>query len=97
MLWIDPSPLGFTLDDLAVKARSRGLNMGASRFIVHHQITDEAVRDLLQVVSELKEEKAGFSAAEQVDEKQNRAFAEGRWEGRVPHMSTRTTAYSARK
>jgi threonine aldolase len=96
MLWIDPTPLGFTLDDLALKARSRGLNMGAARFIVHHQITDEAVRDLLQVVSELKEEHLA-SAKEKVDERVNRAFAEGKWVGRVPHMSTRTTAYSARK
>ncbi|ORY78091.1 pyridoxal phosphate-dependent transferase [Leucosporidium creatinivorum] len=100
MLWIDPSPLGFTLDELALKARSLGLNMGASRFIVHHQITEDAVQDLLRAVKELKEEHKGretCSSSAVVDERQNRAFAEGRWEGNVPHMSTRTTAYAARK
>lgn len=98
MLWIDPTPLGFTLDDLSVKVRAKGLNMGAARFVCHHQVTQEAVEDLLAVVKELKEEHAGKEPiSAPLDSEMNALFAEGRWEKAVPHVKSRQTAYSAGK
>ena len=98
MLWIDPTPLGFTLDELANRVRITGLNMGASRLVCHHQVTQEAVEDLISVVKQMKEEYAGKDPlSAPFDEEMSRMFAEGRWEKAVPHVKARQTAYAASK
>lgn len=66
--------------------------------MVHHQITQAAVDDLIEVVRELKEEHAGKEPiSAPVDEKVNLGYAEGRWEKAVPHVKARQTAYAASK
>lgn len=82
MLWIDPSPLGFTIWELVERAKTRGLRLGGNRIVVHIQVTEEAVRNLVEVVAELKEEckdKAEGLSAEEVE--QNVRFAGGQFEG----------------
>lgn len=63
MVWVDTSPLGFSAAELT----RRGLDidngrkrviLGGSRIVLHFQITDEAVDDLIELVKTMKEEYA---------------------------------------
>lgn len=63
MVWVDTSPLGFSTAELT----RRGLDidngrkrviLGGSRIVLHFQITDEAVDDLIELVKTMKEEYA---------------------------------------
>lgn len=76
MLWLDPSSLGFSISDLAARAKSRGITLGSNRIVVHHQITREACEDLVRLVAELKEEFKERPKKE-IDQEQNRLYAEG--------------------
>lgn len=95
MVWIDPSPIGATMHELQERARSeRGITLGAprGRIVLHFQVDDGAVDDLLDVVRRLKadkvvearewDERVGAQHAEEVA-RRSRAFAEGEWEGRI--------------
>jgi threonine aldolase len=95
MVWIDPSLLGFSLSDLSERAKSRGITLGASnRIVVHLQITQEAVGDLIEVVRELKEECRGrLGEGKAVDGRLNRMYAEGRYDGGVELPRERFVTY----
>lgn len=63
MVWVGTSPLGFSTAELT----RRGLDidngrkrviLGGSRIVLHFQITDEAVDDLIELVKTMKEEYA---------------------------------------
>ena len=82
MCWIDPTPLGFPLAELVSRAKARGITMGGSRLIVHFQISPEAVKALVDLVAEMKEEfKATAVPMTEVERAQSEAFAVGQWEG----------------
>ncbi|GAA6032176.1 hypothetical protein NBRC10512_000446 [Rhodotorula toruloides] len=76
MLWLDPSSLGFSIADLAARAKTRGITLGSNRIVVHHQITREACEDLVALVAELKDEFKDRPKKE-IDQEQNRLYAEG--------------------
>lgn len=80
MCWIDPTPLGFTIDQLVTHAKTKGIRLGGTRIVVHFQITEQAIEDLVQVVRELKEMHNGAEAlGEEVDQEENERFAKGDW------------------
>lgn len=57
MLFIDPTPLGFSNDELNARLTTKeGIKAWAPRIVVHHQIEAEAVRRFVEVVREMKEE-----------------------------------------
>ncbi|GAA5890016.1 hypothetical protein JCM6882_009200 [Rhodosporidiobolus microsporus] len=95
MLWLDPSSLGFSIGDLAQRAKTRGLTLGSNRIVVHLQITREAIDDLLAVVAELKEERKGAEFEKRwIDEEQNQRFAKGAYEGAIqPPIARLGTSY----
>jgi threonine aldolase len=80
MLWLQPSSIGFSIADLAARAKTRGITLGSNRVVVHHQITQEAIDDLVEVVREMKEEHKDKPRTE-MDEAQNQRFAQGTWQG----------------
>lgn len=82
MCWIDPTPLGFPLADLVARAKAQGITLGGSRLIVHFQISPEAVKDIIALVSEMKEEyKESAVPMDPLELAQSEAFAVGQWEG----------------
>ncbi|KAK4705027.1 threonine aldolase, partial [Phenoliferia sp. Uapishka_3] len=82
MCWIDPTPLGFPLTELIARAKARGITLGGSRIIVHIQITQEAVDDLVALVAEMKEEfKEHAVPLNPAEKAQTEAFSVGKWEG----------------
>ncbi|KAK4047383.1 OPT super [Microbotryomycetes sp. JL201] len=76
MLWIDPQSIGFSIFELAARAKTRGITLGSNRVVVHFQITRQAVDDLIDVVREMKTECEGREA-KQIDLDQNQRFATG--------------------
>ncbi|KPV74289.1 uncharacterized protein RHOBADRAFT_16035, partial [Rhodotorula graminis WP1] len=95
MVWIDPTPIGATMLELQERAMSdKGIVLGAprGRVVLHFQVDDGVVDDLLDVVRRLKaakvddarewEERVGHEHVEAVG-RRSRMFAEGRWEGRI--------------
>lgn len=57
MVFVDTEPLGFTAGQLTQRALdNKSIILGGSRIVLHFQITDEAVDDLIGVVTALKEE-----------------------------------------
>lgn len=63
MVWVDTQPLGFSTAELTRRALDidngrKRVVLGGSRIVLHFQITDEAVDDLIQLVKEMKEEYA---------------------------------------
>ncbi|KAL8287523.1 hypothetical protein RQP46_003381 [Phenoliferia psychrophenolica] len=82
MCWIDPTPLGFPLAGLVSRAKARGITLGGSRLICHFQISTEAVNDLINLVTEMKEEfKASSTPMGPLEQAQSQAYAVGQWEG----------------
>lgn len=87
MVWFDPTPLGFTVEELAVRAKTRGITLGGTRIVVHLQITDEAIEQLILCAKELKTER--INVVEERDEEEemeyhvngveNEKFARGDW------------------
>ncbi|GAA6050748.1 hypothetical protein JCM3770_006606 [Rhodotorula araucariae] len=76
MLWLDPSSIGFTIAELAQRAKTRGITLGSNRIVVHHQITREAVDDLLALVAEMKDE-CKDKPKREIDQEQNEMYAQG--------------------
>lgn len=81
MLWIDTTPLGFSLDQFAAKAAERGLRVGGSRIVIHFQASDLAVKELVEIVQSLKDEFASVAPGMDAEEqKRNVLFSQGKWE-----------------
>ncbi|GAA5820963.1 hypothetical protein JCM3770_006150 [Rhodotorula araucariae] len=104
MVWLDPAPIGASMRELQLRAAERGITLGAprGRVVLHFQIDDQAVDDLLEVVRALKHEKADEARAwvervgvEHADEvmRRSRMFADGRWEGRIEGPRRSLPAY----
>jgi threonine aldolase len=97
MLWIDPTPLGFSSEALATRAREREITLGAARIVIHHQVAPQAVDDLIALVGDLKREYASGPsppppppALSDEEMARNRERSRGRWElGIEPPSSTR--------
>lgn len=86
MVWIDTTPLGFSVEQLVQRCATRGIRLGGTRIVVHIQITEGAVMDLIECVRELKSEHAEMRddeefEREKVDETENQSFAAGDWSG----------------
>jgi len=93
MLWLDPSSLGFTISDLAQRAKTRGLTLGSNRIVVHHQVTREAVDDLIQLVADMKAEYADKPKRE-IDQAQNEMYARGEYTSAIqPPIARLGTSY----
>lgn len=63
MVWVDTQPLGFSTTELTRRALDidngrKRIVLGGSRIVLHFQITDEAVDDLIQLIKDMKEEYA---------------------------------------
>lgn len=61
MVWLDFRSVGIpiaTLMERAQQIKPYPLVVRGSRFVIHHQIDEQAIDDLLQLVAELKEEMA---------------------------------------
>lgn len=102
MLWIDSTPLGFSLDDLANRARQRDITLGAARMVIHHQISPQAVDDLIALVGELKREhKSNKSDGDKnapLSDKEvarNRERSEGKWNLGIEPPSKRRAVKSS--
>lgn len=99
MVWIDPTPLGFTLAQLVTRAKTdAGITLSGSRVVVHIQVTEEAVKDLVRIVGEMKEEfKAQAEPMDEAETVQNVAFSKGGWQSGKPKRSLRLgVAYGSR-
>lgn len=93
MLWLDPSSLGFPITTLAERAKTRGLTLGSNRVVVHHQITREAVDDLIQLVSDMKDEFKDQPKRE-IDQEQNLLYAQGVYQRPIePPIARLGTSY----
>ncbi|GAA5948945.1 hypothetical protein JCM3765_003962 [Sporobolomyces pararoseus] len=93
MLWLDPQSIGFSISELAQRAKSRGITLGSNRMVVHHQVTRQACDDLLALARELKEE---FKEAEKkpIDFEKNMQYAQGTYtEAIQPPIARLGTAY----
>lgn len=93
MLWLDPQSIGFSIAELATRAKARGLTLGSNRMVVHHQVTRQACDDLLDVARELKEE---FKDAEKkpIDFEKNLRYAQGSYSEAIqPPIARLGTAY----
>lgn len=65
MVWVDTSPLGFSTAELTRRALDidngrKRVVLGGARIVLHFQITDEAVDDLIELVTSMKEEYANM-------------------------------------
>lgn len=60
MVWVDLASLGIPLKELqdAGNALERPLTIRGSRFVIHHQITEEAIEDVLKLLEQLRDRKA---------------------------------------
>lgn len=57
MLWIDPSPLGFSNEELNERLEKRhGIKTWCPRIVVHHQIEPESIQRIVAVIEEMKRE-----------------------------------------
>ena len=82
MLWIGVDHLGFSLGDLAFRAKTdSGITLGGARLIVHFQVTARACEDLIGVVRTLVEESKGQTDISGIDLAQNESFVRGEREG----------------
>lgn len=81
MLWIDPAPLGFSIQTLVERAKGKGIRLGSQRLVVHLQVSREATDDLVELIQELKEEFKECADPGLVDMQQNERFGKGHWEG----------------
>jgi threonine aldolase len=54
MVWIDLEDTGFDVDTLISKAAENGIKLFGARFVIHYQISDEAVSKLKTVLQELR-------------------------------------------
>lgn len=94
MLWLDPSSLGFSISDLAQRAKTRGVTLGSNRIVVHHQITREAVDDLLQLVADMKDEFKDQPNKRVIDLEQNQMYARGEYTTAIqPPIARLGTSY----
>lgn len=95
MLWLDPTPLGFSIDDLVAAARERGIRLGGTRIVIHIQIPSTVVDELIEVVKELKvkhEADVGMNAEGEenyVDSETNERFAKGDWSAMNGYRKTK--------
>jgi threonine aldolase len=61
MVWIDTTPLGFGVAELTRRALEldngrRRLVLGGTRIVLHFQISDQAVEDIIELVKTMKDE-----------------------------------------
>ena len=95
MLWLDPTPLGFTIDELVVAARARGIRLGGTRIVIHIQIPAQVIEELIEIVKELKEMHAGDvvltgeGEENYVDREENDRFAKGDWSSMTGYRKTK--------
>lgn len=105
MVWVDTEPAGFSVSELQSRAWERKcVRIGAprGRLVLHYQIEERAVEDLLEVVGELAEERRDEAkqweervGRERVDEvrRRSRLYAEGKREGRIEGPKRSLPAY----
>jgi threonine aldolase len=59
MVFLDVSPLGFTIADLcegAAALKPYPITLTSSRLVLHHQIVDQTVDDFVDLIKQLKEQ-----------------------------------------
>ncbi|KAH9818038.1 pyridoxal phosphate-dependent transferase [Melampsora americana] len=60
-VFIDPSPIGIDLNQLILRAQSKKIRLGGSRIIIHIQIKEESIHELISLISEMKLEDSSSS------------------------------------
>ncbi|SCV74933.1 BQ2448_7962 [Microbotryum intermedium] len=96
MLWLQPTSIGFTIQELAERAKARHITLGSNRVVIHHQISPQALDDLIDLVKEMKDE---FKHAPRtpLDWDQNQRFAKGTYQGDIqPPIARLGTNYGER-
>lgn len=94
MLWINPASIGFSIQELATRAKSRNITLGSNRVVVHFQVTRQAVDDLIELVREMRDECKDREGKLVIDEEQNQRFAKGTYEGVIqPPIARLGTSY----
>lgn len=68
-VFIDPSSIGIDLNQLILRAQSKNIRLGGSRIIIHIQIKEEAIHDLISLISEMKSEHQSNNSQNQDDDK----------------------------
>jgi threonine aldolase len=58
MVWINLASLKLPVAELIAKAEEKGLTVRGARVVVHHQIEESAIDDLLQVIEEIQAKNA---------------------------------------
>jgi threonine aldolase len=85
MVFVDVSPLGFTTADLCKAGAALQpfpIVISSSRLVLHHQITDQTLDDVVALVKDLKEQHEGHARRpDPALMKASLANAEGRHEG----------------
>ncbi|BGP17744.1 hypothetical protein JCM10213v2_005786 [Rhodosporidiobolus nylandii] len=109
MLWIDPTPAGFSVAELAQRVwEKKGvrLHTGWGRIVVHYQISEQAVEDVIEVARALAKERGKARAAwekEMGDQEveaadlRSRSLAMGKWVGLPLGQGTKMQGYGKAK
>jgi threonine aldolase len=59
MVWIDLEGAGFTSEELISEASSKGIRLSGGRFVIHYQISDDAISRLKEVLLSLSQRRQG--------------------------------------
>ncbi|KAK4704180.1 threonine aldolase, partial [Phenoliferia sp. Uapishka_3] len=82
ILWIGVSHLGFSLQQLIERAKlNAGITLAGSRLIIHFQVDESAIQDLLTVIKSMVEENKDRRNLALLDVEQNARYAKGSREG----------------
>jgi len=54
MVWIDLKSAGISEDDLIAKGKEKGIKLSGGRFVIHHQISNDAISRLKEALGSLK-------------------------------------------
>ena len=58
MVFFDPSSIGITLEDLiTILKEKEDITISSNRLVIHHQISDEAVEKLINVIELISSKK----------------------------------------
>ncbi|EGG01125.1 uncharacterized protein MELLADRAFT_50198 [Melampsora larici-populina 98AG31] len=71
-VFIDPSSIGIDLNQLILRAQSKKIRLGGSRMIIHIQIKEEAILELISLISEMKLEQQTSNLQIKDDETKNK-------------------------
>lgn len=95
MIWLDTTPMSAPMSELIAHAReSKGITINSTRLVLHHQLTDEAVDDFVQVVRDVMSRgKAQVTDAQR--EKWAR-FARGEWRPEDFGKASASSGYGAK-